>query len=83
MFPRANLQCNDKKRKKSPWITTGILNSINRRNKLCKVLRQTKTDAISYATKKNLTDIEMFYAKQLPLQNENTIYIFLSNASET
>ena len=30
-----------------------------------------------------LTDIEMFYAKQLPLQNENTIYIFLSNASET
>ena len=33
--------------------------------------------------KKCLTDIEMFSAKQLPLQNENAIYIFLSNASET
>ena len=38
---------------KTPWITTGILNSINRRNKLYKVLKQTKTDAISYATKKS------------------------------
>ena len=81
-FPERIVRFNDKKHKKTPWITTGILNSINRRNKLCKVLKQTKTDAISYA-KKKLTDIEMFYAKQLPLQNENTIYIFLSNASET
>ena len=31
----------------------------------------------------NLTNIEMFYAKQLPLQNKNTIYIFLSNVSKT
>ena len=30
-----------------------------------------------------LADIEMFYAKQLPLRNENTMYMFLSNASET
>ena len=42
---------NDKKHKKTPWITTGILNSINRRNKLCRILKQTKTDAISYVTK--------------------------------
>ena len=83
-FPERIVRFNDKKHKKTPWITTGILNSINRRNKLYRVLKQTKTDAISYATKKkNLTDIEMFYAKQLPLRNENTIYIFLSNASET
>ena len=31
----------------------GILNSINCRNKLYKVLKQTKTDAIRYATKKS------------------------------
>ena len=82
-FPERIVWFNDKKHKKTPWITTGILNSINCRNKLYRVLKQTKTDAIIYATKKNLTDIEMFYAKQLPLRNENIIYIFLSNASET
>ena len=73
-FPERIVRFNDKKHKKTPWITTGILNSKNRRNKLYRVLKQTKTVAISYATKKNfLTDIEMFYAKQLPLQNENTM----------
>ena len=82
-FPERIVRFNDKKHNKTPWITTGILNSINRRNKLYRVLKQTKTDAISYATKKILTDIEMFYAKQWPLRNENTMYIFLSNASET
>ena len=83
-FPERIVRFNYKKHKKTPWITTGILNSINRRNTLYRVLKQTKTDAISYATKKKiLTDIEMFYAKQLPLRNENTMYIFLSNASET
>ena len=60
-FPERIVRFNDKKHKKTPWITTGILNSINRRNKLYRVLKQTKTDAISYATKKIiLTDIEMF-----------------------
>ena len=83
-LPERIVRFNDKKHKKTPWITTGILNSINRRNKLYRVLKQTKTDPISFATKKIiLAGIEMFYAKQLPLQNENTIYIFLSNASET
>ena len=51
-FPERIVRFNDKKHKKTPWITTGILNSINRRNKLYRVLKQTKTDAISYATKK-------------------------------
>ena len=51
-FPERIVRFNVKKHKKTPWITTGILNSINRRNKLYKVLKQTKTDAISYATKK-------------------------------
>ena len=51
-FPERIVRFNDKKHKKIPWITTGILNSINRRNKLYRVLKQTKTDAISYATKK-------------------------------
>ena len=51
-FSERIVRFNDKKHKKTPWITTGILNSINRRNKLYRVLKQTKTDAISYATKK-------------------------------
>ena len=53
-FPERIVRFNDKKHKKTPWITTGILNSINRRNKLYRVLKQTKTDAISYATKKKI-----------------------------
>ena len=52
-FPERIVRFNVKKHKKAPWISTGILNSINRRNKLYKVLKQTKTDAISYATKKS------------------------------
>ena len=32
-FPERIVRFNDKKHKKTPWITTGILNSINRRNK--------------------------------------------------
>ena len=51
-FPERIVRFNDKKHKKTPWITTEILNSINRRNKLYRVLKQTKTDAISYATTK-------------------------------
>ena len=51
-FPELIVRFNDKKHKKTPWITIGILNSINRRNKIYRVLQQTKTDAISYATKK-------------------------------
>ena len=82
-FPERIVRFNVKKHKKTPWITTGILNSINRRNKLYKVLKQTKTDAISYETKnQTLIDIEIFQANQLPLQNEHTIYIFLTNDSK-
>ena len=65
-FPERIVRFNVKKHKKTPWITTGILNSINRRNKLYKVLKQTKTDAISYETKNQiLIDIEIFQAVQV------------------
>ena len=52
-FPERIVRFNDKKYKKTPWITTGILNSIIRRKKLYRVFKQTKTDAVSYATNKN------------------------------
>ena len=55
-FPERIVRFNDKKHKKTPWIITGILNSINRRNKLYRVLKQTKTDAISYATTKKKSE---------------------------
>ena len=51
-FPERIVWLNGRKHKKTPWITTRILKSINRRNKLYKVLKRTKTDAISYVTKK-------------------------------
>ena len=41
-----------KKHKKTPWITNGILRSINSRNKLYKKLKKTKIDSLSYITKK-------------------------------
>ena len=44
---------NKKKHKKTPWITVGILKSINRRNKLYKSLKKTQLNSISYATKKS------------------------------
>ena len=43
---------NKKKHKKTPWITAGILKSINHRNKLYKNLKQTQIDAINYVAKK-------------------------------
>ena len=48
-FPEQIVRFNGKKHKKTPWMTTGIINLINRRNKLYRVLKHTKTDAISYA----------------------------------
>ena len=46
-FPERIVWFNGRKHKKTPWTTTGILNSINRRNKLHMVFKRTKTDAIS------------------------------------
>ena len=61
IFSEQTVRFNIKKHKETPWITTGILNSINRRNKLYKVFKQTKTDAISYAKKNQiLINIEVF-----------------------
>ena len=51
-FPERVVRFNKKKHKKTPWITVGILKSINRRNKLYKSLKKTQLNSISYATKK-------------------------------
>ena len=50
-----------KKHKKTPWITNGILRSINTRNKLYKKLKKTKIDSPNYITNKTkiLTNIEI------------------------
>ena len=47
-FPERVLRFN----KKIPWITAGILKSINHRNRLYKNLKQTQIDAINYVAKK-------------------------------
>ena len=51
-FPERVVRFNKKKHKKTPWITAGILKSINHRNKLYKNLKQTQIDAINYLAKK-------------------------------
>ena len=51
-FPDRVVRFNNKKHKKTPWATQGILNSINQRNRLYKRLKQTKTDAPSYEAKR-------------------------------
>ena len=52
-FPERRVKFNDKKHKKTPWITNGTLRSINSRNKLYKKLKKTKIDSLSYITKKS------------------------------
>ena len=42
---------NVKRHKKTAWITSGIIKSINHRNKLHKILRQTNSDAFCYIEK--------------------------------
>ena len=51
-FPERRVKFNAKKHKKSPWITNGILKSINNRNKLYKKLKQSRIDYVDYITKK-------------------------------
>ena len=51
-FPERVVRFNKKKHMKTPWITAGILKSINHRNKLYKNLKQTQIDAINYVAKK-------------------------------
>ena len=46
-FPERVVKFNKKKHKKTPWITVGILKSINRRNKLYKSLKKTQLNSIS------------------------------------
>ena len=50
-LPTRTVRFNDKRHKKTLWITRGIIKSINYRNKLYKILKQTKSDAYCYVEK--------------------------------
>ena len=51
-FPERRVRFNAKKHKKTPWITNGILRSINSRNKLYKKMKQSRIDSVGYIAKK-------------------------------
>lgn len=51
-MPAKVVQFNRKKHKKDPWITFGILNSVNNKNKLYRRLKKTKSTSPSYEHKK-------------------------------
>ena len=53
-FPTSTVRFNDKRHKKTAWITSGIINSINHRNKLYKTLRQTNSGAFCYIEKQTV-----------------------------
>ena len=50
-FPTRTVRFNVKRHKKTAWITSDIIKSINHRNKLHKILRQTNSDAFCYIEK--------------------------------
>ena len=82
-FPTRVVKFNRKKHKISPWITNGILKSINHRKKLYKNLKQFKPDSFIYTEKqlyfnryrnelkKTITHTKRSYYKDLFMQ-----YIF-------
>ena len=50
-FPTRTVRFNVKRHKKTAWITSDIIKSINLRNKLHKLFRQTNSDALCYIEK--------------------------------
>ena len=45
-IPRVKVCYQKKKHKRSKWLTNGILNSINTKDRLYKILKQTNTDDV-------------------------------------
>ena len=73
-----------KRHKISPWMTNGILKSINQRNRLYKNLKQFKPDSFIYTENNCISiDIGMSSRKQLLMPKDLTIKIFLSNTNLT
>ena len=51
-FPKKTVKFNKKKHKKSKWTTYGILNSINKKDRLYKLLLKTDVNSDKYAALK-------------------------------
>ena len=47
-LPKRRVKFNKRKHRKKPWLTQGLLNSINAKDKLYKLLLQTPTDSPDY-----------------------------------
>ena len=47
-LPKRRTKFNERKQCKNPWLTQGLFNSINAKDKLYKLLLQTPTDSPDY-----------------------------------
>ena len=63
---KRTVKFNRRKHKRDPWITIGILRSVNKKNKLYKCLKQTKRNSTIFEGRNCvLINIEMFWVKLL------------------
>ena len=83
-FPTRVVKFNRKRHKISPWMTNGILKSINQRNRLYKNLKQFKPDSFIYTENNCISiNIGMSSRKRLLMPKDLTIKIFLCNTNLT
>ena len=85
-IPRVKVRYQKKKHKRSKWLTNGILNSINTKDRLYKILMQTDTDDVElfnrrkeefklYRThlRKSIRNAKRTYFEHIFTQNKNDI----------
>ena len=72
-IPRVKVRYQKKKHKRSKWLTNGIFNSINTKDRLYKILMQTDTD-----------DVELFHRRKEELKlNRTNLRKSIRNAKRT
>ena len=80
-IPRVKVRYQKKKHKRSKWLTNGILNSINTKDRLYKSLMQTDTDDVELFNKRK-EEFKMYrttYERALEMLNVHILSTYLLN----